>query len=347
VRPSITGLPIRPFSNWKPNQLAVPSRAMRRPPTAKRRFIRPGTLAGLGLCIVGAFLSMAAAPSKQIIGGLSRPSTFDLRANSAAPSPSTPATGNWTMVDSPNGSAVNDIVAVTCVSASDCWGVGRQRNGSIWQTLIEHWDGNSWNLIASPNTSTSDNNFLYGVACTSASQCWAVGNHGVMNFGVAQPLIEQWDGTTWTIYSSPLANPVAEDGVLNSVTCTSASGCWAVGYQLSANVNQTFVQHWNGSAWLTVTSANTSAAESNVLNGVTCTSASDCWAVGNHDVGTPVGGAAPQGTLTEHWDGSSWSIVSSPSPTTNYDILSSVSYIIVRLYCRWIIRAWDFVPNTR
>jgi hypothetical protein len=146
-----------------------------------------------------------------------------------------------------------------------------------------------------------------------------------MNFGVAQPLIEQWNGTEWTIYGSPLANPIAQDGVLNSVTCTSVSDCWAVGYQLSGNVNQTLIQHWNGSAWLTVTSANTSTIESNVLNGVACTSASDCRAVGNHDVGTPVGGSAPQATLTEHWDGSSWTIVSSPNPTASYDILSSVS----------------------
>jgi hypothetical protein len=248
--------------------------------------------------------------------------------NRQSVSPLVPASapgGSWTIVNSANGGAVNDIVGLTCVSASDCWGVGRQRNGSIWQTLIEHWDGSAWTLVASPNTSTSDGNFLYGVSCTSSSQCWAVGDDTVMNFGVAHPLIEQWNGTAWTIYSSPLANPVATDGILSSVTCTAVSDCWAVGYQLSGNFNQTLIQHWNGSVWLTVTSANTSAVESNVLNNVACTSASDCWAVGNHDVGTPVGGAAPQATLTEHWDGNSWSIVSSPNPTINYDVLYSVS----------------------
>ncbi len=148
-----------------------------------------------------------------------------------------------------------------------------------------------------------------------------------MNFGVGQPMIQQWNGTVWTIYSSPLASAIAHDGLLNSVTCISASDCWAVGYQLGANVNQTFIQHWNGSVWLDATSANTSATESNVLNGVTCLSASDCWAVGNHDAGTPVGGAAPQATLTEHWDGNAWMVVISPNPTPNYDTLLSVSCV--------------------
>jgi len=274
-------------------------------PAAKRHLLKAHALAGLGLCAVGALLAFVGV--------------------AAAPSPKVSTAGSWTIVPSGNGSTVNALVGVTCVSSSDCWTVGRQRTGSTWQTLIDHWDGNSWNVVASPNTSTSDNNFLYGVACTSASQCWAVGFHGVMTFGVGQPLIEQWDGINWTIYSSPLANPVAQDGLLSSVTCNSVSDCWAVGYQLSGNFNQTLIYHWNGSIWAALTSANTSAAESNVLNGVTCLSASDCWAVGNHDVGTPVGGAAPQATLTEHWDGTAWTIAPSPDPTTNYDVLYSVS----------------------
>ena len=53
--------------------------------------------------------------------------------------------------------------------------------------------------------------------------------------------------------------------------------------------------------------ASTSA---NVLSGVTCASASDCWAVGFADTGPnnlPL-------TLSEHWNGSGWSIVTTPNP---------------------------------
>src|SRR5947207_12562352 len=54
-----------------------------------------------------------------------------------------------------------------------------------------------------------------------------------------------------------------------------------------------------GAAWSIVSSPNTSATQDNFLSDVTCTSASDCWAVG--------------GTLIEHWNGTTWSIVTSPN----------------------------------
>ena len=44
------------------------------------------------------------------------------------------------------------------------------------------------------------------------------------------------------------------------------------------------------------------------LREVTCASASDCWAVGDHS----------NNTLTEHWNGTAWSIVTSPNISANY-----------------------------
>jgi S-layer homology domain len=50
--------------------------------------------------------------------------------------------------------------------------------------------------------------------------------------------------------------------------------------------------------------------------GVTALSPSDIWAVG-----------ANGQTLTEHWNGSSWSVVSSPSPGSSYNYLNGVTAI--------------------
>jgi hypothetical protein len=47
-----------------------------------------------------------------------------------------------------------------------------------------------------------------------------------------------------------------------------------------------------------------------VLNGVNCADANDCWAVGY----TGFAGVAASNTLIEHYAGSSWAIVSTPSP---------------------------------
>ena len=123
----------------------------------------------------------------------------------------------------------------------------------------------AWSIVTSPNTSTAQHNLLNDVTCTSASDCWAVGG----------TLIEHWNGTTWSIVASPNIT-----GYLSDVTCASASDCWAVGYYFTGGLPRTLTEHWNGTAWSIVTSPNTSTGESNQLSGVTCTSPSDCWAVG-------------------------------------------------------------------
>jgi hypothetical protein len=63
------------------------------------------------------------------------------------------------------------------VSASECWAVGKYYDPTTKadQTLIELWDGNSWAVVSSANTSATLGNVLDAVTCTSASQCWAVG----------------------------------------------------------------------------------------------------------------------------------------------------------------------------
>ena len=60
-------------------------------------------------------------------------------------------------------------------------------------------------------------------------------------------------------------------------------------------------------------------ASSNELFGVAVLSACDAWAVGD-DV-TSNGGRQ---TLTEHWNGSSWTVVPSPDPASPDNVLSSV-----------------------
>jgi hypothetical protein len=83
--------------------------------------------------------------------------------------------------------------------------VGTYWDDDLFQrTLIEHWNGDVWNIVSSPNRglSTPPIDALAGVACISASECWAAGSNDDMN-GVGQTLVERWDGTSWTIVDSP------------------------------------------------------------------------------------------------------------------------------------------------
>src|SRR5205814_1497739 len=133
----------------------------------------------------------------------------------------------WRIVTSPDTGLTDDdqLFDVACASASDCWAVGSSRpyTDIVYQTLIEHWNGTAWTIIASPHTGHER---LLGVTCASASDCWAVGYY--YNDTVGQPLIEHWNGTAWTIIGSPHNSPAGQS--LVGVTCASASDCWAVGY---------------------------------------------------------------------------------------------------------------------
>jgi hypothetical protein len=72
-------------------------------------------------------------------------------------------------------------------------------------------------------------------------------------------------------------------------------------------------QNWTG------TQPTSPGASGNELFGVAVLSACDAWAVGD-DV-TSNGGRQ---TLTEHWNGSSWTVVPSPDPASPDNVLSSV-----------------------
>src|SRR5438067_1842766 len=74
-------------------------------------------------------------------------------------------------------------------------------------------------------TVTGGTNSLNGVACNSASDCWAAGYY-ITPAGNYQTLIEHWNGAAWTL---TVSQNVGVDSVLNDVTCSSSSQCWAVG----------------------------------------------------------------------------------------------------------------------
>src|SRR5438105_514117 len=242
--------------------------------SSKTGFFNPRALAAFMLCFFGVLLGMLS------LGAM--PPAKMPRANASMPlAPTTQDT--WEIVNSPSTSITesNRLWSVTCGSASDCWTVGDHYPGDAVtsaQTLIERWDGNTWTIVSSPNTGTY--NTLYSVTCVSSSDCWAVGFYSASQMNT---LTQHWNGTLWTVVSSPNAG-ASQTNILLGVTCVSAAECWAVGYDTNGNTNgsgyDTLIERWNGISWAIVTSPNTGTGQSNRLLGVTCPSASECWAVG-------------------------------------------------------------------
>jgi hypothetical protein len=222
----------------------------------------------------------------------------------------------WSMVTSPNpsGSVDSALTGVSCPSTTSCFAVGSSSIGATTKTLIEHWDGTTWSIVASPNPSGGAGPFLNGVSCASTTSCDAVGFSGFFE----KTLVERWDGTSWSIVASP--NPSgAEFVLLAGVSCASATSCSDVGAYLGGSGIHTLVERWDGTSWSVVASPDPSGDTSPFLNGVSCPSTTSCYAVGEYSA------TSSTKTLVEHWNGTSWSIVASPNPPGASGVLDAVS----------------------
>jgi hypothetical protein len=102
-------------------------------------------------------------------------------------------------------------------------------------TLAESWDGSAWTVQPALNPAMTQGSTLNAVSCTSAGSCTAVGRYqssNVSNFGALQTLAEVWDGTRWSLRSTP--NPSAAHSLLVRVSCGASQMCTAVGQALDA-----------------------------------------------------------------------------------------------------------------
>jgi hypothetical protein len=93
-------------------------------------------------------------------------------------------------------------------------------------------------------------------------------------------LAERWNGTNWTVQSTP--NPAtAANARLYGVSCKSATSCTAVGYWANASGSEfTLAERWNGTNWVVQSTPNVAGAAWNDLYAVGCSSALACTAVG-------------------------------------------------------------------
>lgn len=195
--------------------------------------------------------------------------------------------------------------AVVSISADDAWAVGSKlpRSSTLGTaeltTLIEHWNGKSWQTVQSPNGANGYGQ-LSAVAAVSANDVWAVGfspAHTQSNSD--HTLIEHWNGEKWQIVTSPYES--SSSGALTSLTIVSANDIWAVGNFIdSQQITRPLLEHWNGSFWLRY-APSSGAQVGGALFGVAAISANDVWAVGAVE-----DAVSPEQGLIAHWDGKRW-----------------------------------------
>lgn len=200
--------------------------------------------------------------------------------------------------------------AVSCPSASACVVVGSYSTSSEYKTLVETWNGSEWKVQASP-TPASFGNFE-SVSCPSAGECSAVGSDGG-----SKTFAMRWNGSEWSLQTT--VNPGAHT-YLKSVSCVSSSFCMAAGFYNEGSEYIPMAQLWNGTEWSLKAPVKPSGTTRSWLYGISCVSSSACWAVGPKEV-VP----ATNETMVQRWNGSSWSLQSSPNPEGGERNLESVS----------------------
>jgi hypothetical protein len=166
-----------------------------------------------------------------------------------------------------------------------------------------------WTIVPSADPSAQAQDKLTAVAVVNGSDVWAVGKSGV-----ASSIIENWNGSTWTLSSHP--NPGTSVNQLNGVAATSASDVWAVGQTANTGGGtQPLIEHFNGTGWSSVPAP--AVTSNDELLAVAALSPTNAWAVGTSNFAS---------TLIEHWNGSTWSVVTGPGlPGAHTVLLNSVA----------------------
>jgi hypothetical protein len=221
----------------------------------------------------------------------------------------------WSLFPAPKFGKKNraDVFAMAASSANDVWAIGSLVNlgSGLVSPLFEHWNGTAWTAT----TGESSNEFLYGASADAANDAWAVGFSSSNNIETSAM---HWDGTSWKHVATP--NVGAGTNKLNAVLALAPNDVWAVGFSTPVAppkqaATVTLIEHFDGTSWAVVPSPNVgpnSANQSNRLLGLTANSANDIWAFGSYFAAD---GSGHQMTLLLHWDGTTWTVASSPSPT--------------------------------
>lgn len=228
----------------------------------------------------------------------------------------TESDGNWsalTQVPAFIGDQTNiTLSSVSCTSATDCTAVGWDNN--LQPSFLTESDG-AWGTPTEISGLAGGNGALLSVSCTSATDCTAVGYYVTVNGNGAydQSFYATESGGTW---GSATDISFGGDGSLNlnSVSCTSATNCTAVGagalygYPEDAPYEPYYVTEsagtWGSATEIPGSPGGTrlSGGVNGSLNGVSCTSATNCTAVGYDGNSLPMyvlsQNSTPGGTTT-------------------------------------------------
>jgi hypothetical protein len=210
----------------------------------------------------------------------------------------------WSIMHAPRpaGATLTGLADIACPRPISCFAVGWygvSSPPSQTRTLVEHWNGHRWSVLTSPTPRLMTSLGFTAVACPQPISCFGVGSTATAS------MVEHWNGHAWSIMKTPPSHKISD--LLNGIACPQPRSCFAAGTARDGATNHTFVEHWNGQSWSIMRSRNLVGSRSNTFTAVSCSTPTNCVAVGYSNIGSA------QKTLVESWNGRAWSRRTSPN----------------------------------
>jgi Phosphoesterase family len=227
----------------------------------------------------------------------------------------------WHIADNPQPGSVRDMFfAASALSPSDVWFVGDQEGADgLFETLAEHWNGNDWTVVPTPDPGSSGNH-LYAVDAVSPDDVWAAGQQ----LGARAPdngLVEHWDGHSWSVVDLPPS--VSASVLLDGIAATADGQVWVAGEADSpAQGGRPLIESYQNGAWQTASLPASAGSIWTNLYGITVVGGT-VWAVGTYvDPKTD-----NNNTLILRGTGGVWAVDGGPDPGSGSNILGGVTAI--------------------
>jgi hypothetical protein len=189
--------------------------------------------------------------------------------------------------------------------------VGASSATTATQLAAEVWDGAHWHRLPIAKPSGITYVGPQTVDCPSSTECVAVGS-GTKGKGYSL-LAETWTPATGWTTSQPVQPGGTGYNALSSVSCPTASLCFAAGgtgeFATPTAQQLPLVERWAAGTWTRVTLSQPAGASDPFLNAISCASAGQCAAVGGY-----VTGSTGQG-LIEQLSGTTWTDHTAPGST--------------------------------
>lgn len=150
----------------------------------------------------------------------------------------------WTIASLPTQPGLASVYDIDELAPDDIWAVGTDDLGTEADTLVEHWDGQSW-TAQTASYGDGTHYALQGVRGISADDVWAVG--AWTEASQTHMVTQHWDGTAWTVV--PADEPSPHHDYLSSVAGDSTDNVIAVGGFLRGAKSRGVVERWDGTAW--------------------------------------------------------------------------------------------------